>query len=213
MIYALISTNTLSANTYLIKNKQNILIDPGCHTLIKLKDFLTKQNIKFEDINYILLTHAHADHFINCKYFKNAKILASTKTKKYFILKKVIETASNFFENDYFPQNIVEVKDNDILTFNNYKIQVISSPGHTDDSVIFLDEENKILFSGDTFFKNNCGRYDLINSNKNQLIKSLQKIQKLNFNTLCAGHGTITKYPKQEYKKEIDNLINFLKIN
>ena len=40
----------------------------------------------------------------------------------------------------------------DIFDLGNIQLEVIETPGHSPDSVMFADHENKILFTGDTFY-------------------------------------------------------------
>ncbi len=65
------------ATISLIQDKDiNIIVDPG---LLKDKrdliDVLSKENLSPEDIDYVALTHSHADHFANIGLFPNAKLL------------------------------------------------------------------------------------------------------------------------------------------
>jgi len=44
----------------------------------------------------------------------------------------------------------VGLQDGEIIDLGKRKLQVISSPGHSEDDIILLDAENGIVFSGDT---------------------------------------------------------------
>lgn len=67
------------------------------------------------------------------------------------------------------------------------KLKIISTPGHSPEGKTFLFKD--ILFSGDTLFDNGyIGRYDLPGSSKEELKKSLNKINKLKYKILAPGH-------------------------
>jgi glyoxylase-like metal-dependent hydrolase (beta-lactamase superfamily II) len=67
-------------------------------------------------------------------------------------------------------------------------------PGHTPGSAAFFDKEQKILFTGDTLFKNGYGRTDLPGGNEAELLNSLKRLLILDPEiTVYPGHGEITK--------------------
>ena len=107
------------------------------------------------------------------------------------------------------------IKDKDIIDLNFIKIKVIDTPGHTIDHVVFYNEENNLLFSGDTLFRLGCGR--IFEGSYKQMYNSLKKIDDLNnkTNVYCGHEYTNTNlnfllsiFPKNENlldeKKKID---------
>ena len=67
--------------------------------------------------------------------------------------------------------------------------KVIETPGHTPESICILYKN--VLFSGDTIFdkEHNCiGRTDFIESNSQDMQKSLEKLKKIDYKILCPGH-------------------------
>ncbi|MDR2746679.1 MAG: MBL fold metallo-hydrolase [Treponema sp.] len=70
---------------------------------------------------------------------------------------------------------------------------VLSVPGHTPGSVVFLLEEQKIMFSGDTLFKGDCGRVDLPGGNRRKIEESLKRLLALDGDIqVLPGHGEST---------------------
>jgi glyoxylase-like metal-dependent hydrolase (beta-lactamase superfamily II) len=70
---------------------------------------------------------------------------------------------------------------------------VISTPGHTPGSVVFLHEEQKIMFSGDTLFKGDCGRVDLPGGDQAGIEVSLKRLLALDGGIqVLPGHGPAT---------------------
>jgi len=158
--------NFFESCAYFLKlNGKNILIDTSIKNNGKeLLEDLRSINVKPEEINLILLTHHHFDHVGNIELFKNAKVYGSKK---------------DFPEKEFLDLNKLNLKE----------IEIIKTPGHTEGSVCFLMKEKGILFSGDTLFYDDLiGRTDLPNSSPEDMEKSLNKIRKIKYQTLCPGH-------------------------
>jgi len=67
---------------------------------------------------------------------------------------------------------------------------VIELPGHTPGSIGLYNFSQKILFSGDTIFKDGVGRADFTYSSPESLTQSLQKIrEKFAGFRIFPGHG------------------------
>ncbi len=50
------------------------------------------------------------------------------------------------------PSKIIPVSAGHIFHLGNRSLRVIATPGHSDDSIMLADDENKILFTGDTVY-------------------------------------------------------------
>ena len=112
-----------------------------------------------------------------------------------FLVERLNETAKYFLGyNPYFlpPKNIKELN-NKKFHFSRFTFDVISTSGHTPGSVCFYFQKEKLVFTGDTLFKNGIGRYDFSYSDKRELFESLKKILSLPDETLIyPGHGKQT---------------------
>jgi len=89
------------------------------------------------------------------------------------------------------------VEDGDILTAGDADIQVIATPGHTRTSVCYYmpahhNDDNGILFTGDTLFVGGCGR--LFECDAQTMRDSLMKLAALPETTLV--------YPGHDYTEE-----------
>jgi glyoxylase-like metal-dependent hydrolase (beta-lactamase superfamily II) len=66
-------------------------------------------------------------------------------------------------------KNIRLLHNGDLIDLGNRKLEVLHTPGHTSDSIMLLDRENRALFTGDTyypdllfaFFRDEWGNSDL----------------------------------------------------
>lgn len=140
------------------------------------------QHIKAHNLTleWLLETHAHADHITAASYIK--QYLASahpcrlgtgagiTQVQDYFSHLYQIDMPCDgspfdnlFHDKNHFP-------------LGNTHFSVITTPGHTPDSVCYLIEGN--IFVGDTFFMPDSGtaRCDFPGGSAKQLYDSLQKI-------------------------------------
>lgn len=187
---------SIGTNSYLLEEKNKVLlIDfvPEIEDLINQSKFI---------IDKILLTHIHFDHFEDLSNFQKKysfelylsnEAYNSLKNPDYSILSifppEIINNINNLNLN-----NIKICRDNDIINWNNHKIKVIKSPGHSSDSLMYIMDENKSVFTGDTVFRGSVGRTDLPGGDFNMLIKSIDKLFSLveNDYLLYPGHGPKT---------------------
>ena len=184
-------TKAFGTNCYLLQNKDSaIIIDPGELTP-ELLEFAKTCNKK--ENRAILLTHCHYDHIAAVNEVKaifDAEVYISEPDAKG--LQSPDVNVSNFLTGNEFSITADKtLKDKEILVFGNDKIEVMFTPGHTIGSVCFILED--VIFSGDTLFKMNIGRYDLPTSNPRKLLESLNKLKNLQGNyAVFAGHGDET---------------------
>ena len=144
----------------------------------------------------MLATHGHFDHVGAV-----GEIQLSINVPLYifkedqFLIDRLNETAEYFLGFDpHFikPKNVKYLKVKK-LQVTSFKLQILSSPGHTPGSCCFYFPEENSLFTGDTLFKEGIGRTDLSYSSKDDLKKSLKKIFELPKETIVySGHGEDT---------------------
>jgi len=188
-------------NSYLILGKgEVIIIDP-----FEAEKVL--REIKNYKLKYILLTHGHIDHISAVNKIKketgakigihkgDSSLLVNSKDN----LAKKFGLKFKSIKEDFF------LEDEQILNFENKKIKVIHTPGHTKGSVCFLLD--KILFSGDTLFKGSIGRVDLPGGNLEQEISSIKnKIFKLDDKIkILPGHGESTTISEEKINNQFLN--------
>lgn len=184
-----ICDNGNNANTYVVGNTDEvIIIDPAN----RLSNITTA--VKNRKVLGIFLTHGHYDHFITLtdvlnKYAVNCYMHPKAIDK----LTNLMNSCAFFFGvknlKEVSKEKVIFVKDNQVLELSpNLKIKVITTPGHTDCSVVYQIED--VMFTGDTLFNNGVGRTDLPTSNTINLINSLKKL--LNNKkqaVIYPGHG------------------------
>lgn len=189
------------SNCYLVKTEnKNILIDTsGKENRKELISGLREININPQSINIILLTHFHYDHMGNISLFKNAGAYASKEEIDDFrknpfgtvlnenFIEKIVDSETTT-KPEYEFVKIGNIKVQPIRNFKIKSIKIISVPGHTRGSIAFFMPKERILFSGDTLFKEGIGRTDLPTSKPEEMENSLKKLRSLDYKILCPGH-------------------------
>jgi len=172
-----------NSTVVLIKeNNKNIIVDPGCNRK-KLMTALNKENLKVENIDYVVLTHSHLDHTLLAGIFPSARVL----------------TTEEIYKNDN------QVAHNNIIPDTDLKI--IQTPGHCDEHCSLIVQINKDIYvvAGDVFWwtamEKQIVDIEKIDDahpaevNMKKLIKSRKKILKL-ADYIIPGHGKMFKVQK-----------------
>lgn len=199
------SLGALQANCYFVVNENNqcLIIDPGDEGSFLLEEI---QRRRFKPIA-IFATHGHFDHIMAVGEIQQSfDIPFYINQKDQFLVDRVEETAQYFLgiKQAILPIKKINYLKNDILKIDNWSLKILPTPGHTPGSVCFYFEKEKILFSGDTLFKEAIGRYDFSYSNKKDLDSSLKKLIQLPDEVIVyPGHGEPTTI------KEAKNFLQF----
>jgi glyoxylase-like metal-dependent hydrolase (beta-lactamase superfamily II) len=85
------------------------------------------------------------------------------------------------------------LKDGDRLRVGSLEFEVLYTPGHTLGGVCFYEARHKVLFSGDTLFKDSVGRWDFVDGDLHALTRSLERLMTLPDDVrVYPGHGEPT---------------------
>ena len=153
------------------KEKQLVVVDPGDPNAVQ--DILLKETL---DLIAILITHWHPDHTGGLLELSKEKAIPVYGPKGGHI-----EGITN------------ELGENDQITILGNTFKVFETPGHTLDHIsYFSDQENPILFCGDTLFSGGCGR--LFEGTPTQMYNSLSKFSSLPEETkvFCTHEYTLS---------------------
>ena len=183
----------MDCNTYVIKDKLSILIDPGLNEFLPaLLQDLQKDGIDPKTIDIIMNTHLHGDHSWSNEAFKQAsgaEILLHTVQKQ--LGDAATTQASKFFGVPAAKFTEDRVLNEDHLSLGETEIEIIHSPGHSPESVCFYLRKEKVLICGDVIFNQNTGRVDLPGGDADQLKQSIERLSKLDVEYLLPGHMDI----------------------
>ncbi|MFA9557754.1 MBL fold metallo-hydrolase [Evansella sp. AB-rgal1] len=206
-------------NCYLVEEEKSItLIDtalPYCKNAI----FIAAKKIG-KPIGKILLTHAHNDHvgaLDGLKQTTDAEVIIPKRELK--ILKGDIsleEGEGKMPIKGGVPKNI-KTKPDTLLHDGDRigSLLAIHVPGHTPGMMAYLDVRSNILIAGDAFQTKGrlavsgdmCWSFPfpaLATWNKDESIKSAQKLLEYQPSTLAVGHGNMLWNPKKKMKEAIE---------
>lgn len=191
--------NRIMENTYLLlaADGKAVLIDPGCSTPEEEMQLQRAVTEKDAQVEYILLTHAHADHIQGCewakKFFPGAVLAAHADCSDDYRMANAYESVFGFTEHRYPPFDRT-LRHGDLITFGNETLKVLHTPGHARGSVCYYQEESGLLFSGDTLFCQSVGRTDLPGGSQQDILQSIRNVLKPlpDRTTVYCGHGEST---------------------
>jgi len=187
-------SSNYGSNVFLLIGRKTALIDASVSSNAKeLISGLNSLGIKPEQIDFVLLTHGHADHYGCAELFPKAKLRMHEHDAEKLELRDSSFTCSNLLGEAHYPKIDSTLKEGELIEFSPFKLKVLSTPGHTAGSVSFFDEKLGLLFSGDTLFNGSCGRTDLPSGGNSEMVKSLESLSELSFKTLLPGHGLVLK--------------------
>ncbi|TFG27709.1 MAG: MBL fold metallo-hydrolase [Promethearchaeota archaeon] len=206
-------------NVYAIKSgTKAILIDFGSGEVL---DHLSE--IGIEEVEYILHTHYHRDQCFGDKRAleKSIKIGVPDKEKKLFLEAEKFWKMKSYYDIYFFKPTFfvstynipVELtfKDGEEFEWENYKLKILETSGHTTGSVSYLLEVDgkKVAFTGDLIHSGGkvITYYDLQyiynDSGENGIVRSFESFKKLleyQPDVLLPSHGDIIEDPRSEIK-------------
>jgi hydroxyacylglutathione hydrolase len=138
--------------TYLVATEDGgdgVVIDPS-FGIDPVLEQIDRRSVK---VRYILNTHSHQDHIAG-----NGDVRARTGAK--VVAHRVAPLNQD-----------VSVDDGDAIDAGRLSFQVVHTPGHTKDSVLYIFEGH--VATGDTLFVGECGRTDLPGGDPGEMYESL----------------------------------------
>ena len=196
---------------FLILNKDAILIDAAGDGDILVK-YIENNNL---NLKAILITHGHYDHIealdLLHENYKDAKIYLS-RDEKEVVENNDFSLMDHSLKDDTL-KSLNLLNDGNVIKLLNLDIKVLNTPGHTKGSTSYYIEELKILFSGDTLFKDTYGRCDLPTGDMKKIARSVGvELMKLPDDTLVfPGHGDTTTISHERKYNDLtrDYVINW----
>lgn len=153
------------------RGKEAVIIDPVIEHTDRYLQLIRELDLK---LVYAVDTHVHADH-----------VTALGK------LRDETECVTIMGNESRAACVSLKVKENDKVKFGNLALDVIYTPGHTDDSYSFSLSDR--VFTGDALLIRSTGRTDFQNGNAEQSYDSI-------FNKLLKLPEATFVYPAHDYK-------------
>ena len=188
MLIKTLPVGHLETNCYIVTEDDTLksaVIDPGADSNVIL-DYIESNGLKVEAI---FLTHGHFDHTMALD-----AIMAAARAPAY------INELDLNADGRYNPSHIDDsgflrrYAEGDVISVGGLKFTVLQTPGHTPGSVTLKCEN--VLFTGDTLFRDSCGRTDLGGGSSEDLMASLRRLSKL--------EGDFEVYPGHDEASTLD---------
>ncbi|MGN7299914.1 MBL fold metallo-hydrolase [Ferdinandcohnia sp. SAFN-114] len=217
-------TDAYDCHVYLIDGGDELaLIDTGAgmgveQILQNIKD----EGFHLDKLKYLLLTHGHADHSGGTKKLvekTGIQVISSQLTAQYLENGDEESISLSFAKNaGFYPIDYVYeatpvdriVKEGDIVTVGNLQLEVIETPGHSNDhlSYIMKTPESTYLFGGDlVFYEGKVATQFIPDCSVFDIGKSLIKLKDANIDCLLPGHDVfILKQGQSHINRAIDSI-------
>ena len=183
------------SNCYLLVDEESgeaAIVDPAWYGEV-VKNALDGENIT---LKYVLLTHGHFDHIFGVyglQTERGAKVVIHSKDAGHLLDPKKSLAEGNFPEKQYPVIADILIKDGDVLKLGNEEIKVMSTPGHTEGSVCYILEKDRVIISGDTLFCMTAGRTGFPGGSDEKMIESLKRLIALDGDyRVLPGHNRET---------------------
>lgn len=174
MIIKTLTLGPIETNCYVVADEKSLrcaVIDPAADASV-IMEYIETAGLTCD---CILLTHAHFDHTGAVE-----DMLEETGAPLYMSKKDDGVAIGSWGDVFNAPEGTKFLKDGDIINVGNVVIAVMETPGHTPGCLTYMatqeGEESKVLFTGDTLFKDSCGRTDFPASDMEAMLNSLRRL-------------------------------------
>ena len=185
MLIKTLPVGYLDTNCYIVTDDETrkcVIIDPGADSNLIL-DYIESNKLTPEAV---FLTHGHFDHHMALEEVQN-----STGAPAYINTKDANSGNSHDQHKLSFNGTLRLYSEGDVLRVGNLIFTVMETPGHSPGSVTLQCES--ALFTGDTLFRDSCGRTDLGEGSMDVLLGSLKRLSALEGDfEVYPGHAEST---------------------
>lgn len=177
----IIPGGSIGTNCYLLVDRDNseaLLVD----YVPEAERIITAEKLS---VDVLLLTHIHYDHIEGLSSFqKDHKFDLYLSEFGYDNINDPLKNLVAYtpFMDEYNNTDKVnldrtrKIYDDDVIKWGDHSFEVVSSPGHSPDSVMYVLNEKKCVFSGDTLFKMSVGRTDFPGSDHQSMINAINNL-------------------------------------
>jgi len=162
-------------------------------------------------VRYVINTHHHADHCWGNCFFPGATIIGHERCRQLLLERtpSALEIASQ--ENPLYkqltiiPPQITFQKGKLTLQVGKKHLVLFPTPGHSEDGISVLVEEDRVLFAGDAFMPIPF----IVDGDLDQYIFTTQSFTNMGLENIIQGHGDIIL--RGEVEEKVRENITYLK--
>ena len=197
-----LKVGSLQTNCYLVSDEsgQSVIVDPGDEAWVIIRK-IEEQKLK---PLYIISTHAHPDHFEAAPELKghfSIPILMGKEEQGF------LAPLFDYFRMPHFKPD-AWLKEGEDFICGDLSFKILHTPGHSPGGICLYLEKEKVLFSGDTLFAGDVGRFDLPGGSEKALKQSVRdKLFVLpDESVVFPGHGSSSTIGRE--KELLEQYIN-----
>ena len=174
-------------NSYIIGDAELAVIDPGPAIPSHVDAILASVG---ERLRYVVCTHTHPDHS------PGAAVLAGETGAT--LVGRV--TADDRHQDLTF-QPEAQIEDDECIAADGWRLRAIRTPGHVDNHVCYLLEEEGIVFAGDHIMNGSTVVIVPPGGSMADYIASLRRLLDYEVRTVAPGHGELIPDCRAEVEK------------
>ena len=176
-------------NTYVVGESDLVLVDPGPAVPSHIDAILTCVG---DRLRYIACTHTHPDH-------SPAAAVVADATGAELIGR----TTADDRHQDLSFQPASQVDDDECIAGQDWTLRAIRTPGHVDNHVCYLLEEEGMVFAGDHIMNGSTVVIVPPGGNMADYIASLRRLLDYQVKVVAPGHGELI----QDCRGEVEKLV------
>lgn len=186
-----IPVGQLGTNCYVVTDEASAkcaVIDPGDEASLIL-DYIESNHLTCE---VIMLTHGHHDHWLGLDGLRDVTQAPAYINKKDAFPKGEAGPRMKFPADEA----ILYYAEGDTVSVGGLTFTVMETPGHSSGSVCLVCED--AIFSGDTLFRDSCGRTDFEDGDMEAMLRSLLRLEAMEGNyEVYPGHMDATTLDRE----------------
>ncbi len=186
-------------NTYLVGDKELVLIDPGPDDRAHLEAILSA--IGGRKLSHIVITHTHRDHTDGLPALlaaTGAKTAGFGRRARRIGAKQTSPSGSEYVDQDFNPD--VPLVDGGRLAGDGWALTAMHTPGHAPDHLCLALDGTRVLFSGDHVMGWNTSVIAPPEGSMSDYMAALERLGQRNDELYLPGHGGQVAEPQRLVK-------------